>query len=97
MAQIIYSAHFCDSFTATGLVAKNPSVLHAVILDGGTGSTGATLVLNDSEDGSGDDRVKLRAPQYGQSQIVFVRPVKFFSGIYATLTSTAGSYTVSWD
>ena len=82
--------------TATGLVVRGGRQISAITLDGGTASSGATLILDDSTDGSGTVKWVLRAPQYGSSCISFPKPIPFVDGIYATLTGTASKAALAY-
>ena len=82
-----------------GLVVRGGKAVSAVILDGGTAATGATMELNDSDDNSGTDLIKLRAAQYDSKVITFVKPIVFTNGVYLDINPSGGAAyaTVCYD
>ena len=82
--------------TATGAVNSLATTVSSITLDGGTAATGATVVLDDSTDGSGTDKWALRAPQYGSVSITFVKPIPFADGCYATITGTSPQVSIAY-
>ena len=82
--------------TEDGLVKRGGTEVSALTLDGGTGATGATAILDDSTDGTGTAKWTLRAPQYGSASITFSKPIPFADGCYATLTGTSEKLSVAY-
>ena len=82
--------------TESGLVKRGGTEVSAMTLCGGTASTGATAIIDDSIDGSGTDKWALRAPQYGSASITFSKPIKFTTGCYATLTGTGEQLSIAY-
>ena len=82
--------------TATGLVARGGRQISAITLDGGTASTGSTLILDDSTAGTGTAKWVLRAPQYSSVSISFVKPIPFVDGIYATIAGTSPKVSIAY-
>ena len=82
--------------TASALVLRGGVTVSSITLDGGTGATGATVILDDSTAGNGTAKWVLRAPQYGSSNISFVKPIVFSTGCYATLTGTASKVAIAY-
>lgn len=83
--------------TASGQVNGTAScVVSSITLDGGTAATGATVVLDNSTDGTGTAKWVLRAPQYGSASISFSKPIPFSTACYATLTGTASKVAIAY-
>lgn len=78
------------------LIQTGGTVVSAMTLDGGTGATGATVILDDSTAGDGDAKWVLRAPQYGSVSVTFSKPIPFADGCYATLTGTTSKVAVAY-
>ena len=84
--------------TASGQVNSTvPCAVSAITLDGGTGATGATVILDNSTDGSGTVKWILRAVQYGSASVSFVKPIPFSTACYAALTGTGSKAAVAFS
>lgn len=81
--------------TSGGLENRGSCLVSGITLDGGIAATGATVVLDDSTDGSGTAKWALRAAQYKSESIVFSKPIPFATGLYVTLTPSGQSAKVS--
>jgi hypothetical protein len=83
--------------TESGQVNGTAScAISSITLDGGTAATGATVILDNSTDGSGTAKWVLRAPQYGSVSISFVKPIVFSTACYATLTGTSSKLAIAY-
>src|SRR4030043_809853 len=81
---------------SSDLIQTGGTLVSSITLDGGTAGTGATVILDDSTDGSGTAKWVLRAPQYGSASITFAKPIPFADGCYATLTGTASKVAIAY-
>jgi len=71
--------------TTTGVVISSKMIVEGATLI--PGSDAATLVLNDSDDGSGDDKGEIKTDNTYSSETSLYGQV-FKDGVYATLTGT---------
>lgn len=83
--------------TESALVKRGPGAISAISIYGGTAATGATVIIDDSIDGSGTDKWEIAAPQYGTGSISFPKPIPFSTGIYATITGTAPAVSIAYS
>lgn len=81
--------------TETGAVKAAPGRVGAISL--AAGSDAATVVIDDSTDGSGTAKWKLAAIANAGDSISFPEPLLFGTGIYATLTGTGPAVSVSYE
>lgn len=79
---------------ATAALRTGSGVIHTVILAGG--SDAATVILDDSTDGSGSTLLKLSAVANG-SAVASGLAIPFSTGCYATLSGTSPAVTVVMD
>lgn len=78
-----------------GSLIKGGGSISAITLYGGTAATGATVIINDSTDGSGSNIWELGAAQYKSESVTFTKPIPFSSGIYINLTPSGATARVS--
>ena len=81
--------------TSSGQVKAAAGRVSAISL--AAGSDAATVIVDDSTDGSGTDKWKLSAPATGGDSIAFDPPILFGTGIYATLTGTGPAVSVAYE
>lgn len=86
-----------EVIAATALLKTGSTTVSSITLDGGTASAGATVIFDDSTDGSGDEIWVLRASQYGSASISFVKPINFSTGCYITLTGTSSKVAIAYS
>lgn len=83
--------------TATGQVVAGPVLLKSVTLT--AGSDAASVVIDDSTDGTGTDRLTLKAA--ANASAVWASPdaegVYFGTAIHVTLTGTNPAVTVEYE
>ena len=87
------AAHAYKNLAASGLIKTGPGILHSVTLT--AGSDAATAIIGDEVATAGDALVKLAAGTTGTS-VCAILDVAFGVGIYATITGTTPSLTVSY-
>ena len=73
--------------TSTGVVISNRATVRGFSLT--AAGAAATLVLNDSTDGSGDDKASLKITAVNTSDSQNVYGTEFATGVYATLTGAS--------
>ena len=78
---------------ASGLIKTGPGIIHTVTLT--AGSDAATVVIGDEVATAGDTLIKLASATAGVS-VSAVVDAAFGVGLYATLTGTAPSLTVTY-
>lgn len=83
------------NLTSSGAVKSAGGFVYGISL--AAGSDAATVILDDSTDGSGTDKWKLAAPAGGGDSVSFPEPLKFDTGIYATLTGTDPAVSVAYE
>lgn len=81
--------------TESGAVKSANGRVSAITL--AAGSDAATVILDDSTDGSGTDKWKLAAVANSSESVSFPEPLLFGTGIYATLTGTAEAVSVAYE
>lgn len=85
----------CKVLTESGAVKSANGRVSAVTL--AAGSDAATVILDDSTDGSGTDKWKLAAATGTSESISFPEPLLFGTGIYATITGTSPAVSVAYE
>ena len=81
------------TIAASALIKTGPGILHTVTLT--AGSDAATAIIGDEVATAGDTILKLAAGTTGTS-VCAILDVAFGVGIYATITGTTPSITVSY-
>lgn len=81
--------------TSSGAVKSAAGRVSAITL--AAGSNAASVIVDDSTDGSGTDKWKLSAIANHGNGITFPEPVLFGTGIYATLTGTGPAVSVAYE
>jgi hypothetical protein len=81
--------------TSSGAVKSGAGRVSAISL--AAGSDAATVIVDDSTDGSGTDKWKLVAVANAGDSITFPEPILFGVGIYATLTGTGPAVSVAYE
>lgn len=74
--------------TTTEKIFSNPSYINGIILIAGTDT--AEVILNDSTDGTGTDKIRIKALT-NDSKILFFgeKGVHFDTAVYSTLSGTS--------
>ena len=75
----------------SGKAAETGAEIYGVIL--AAGSANATVVLDNSEDGTGTEKLKLAAVT-ASSEVYAGSPISFSAGCYATLSGTDAEVTI---
>ncbi len=88
---MLASYNYSNVVTST-LIKTGPGILHSIVLAGG--SDAATLIVYDNTAGSGTIICKLAVPLGDNADAIL--DVAFGIGIYATLTGTTPSASLSY-
>ena len=68
-------------------ILNDPAYISSVVLI--AGSAAATVTLNDSDDGTGTDRIAMKVIANDSKQFNFEKSVKFNTAVYSTITGAS--------
>lgn len=80
----------------TGKISGEGCEIYGITLSAGSQAE-ATVIIDNSTDGSGDEVWKLSAVAGGSESIAFPHPILCGSGAYATLSGTGAQVSVAYE